>query len=97
TTTTRPPTMTSTTTTLRPTTTTIPGNVPPDCSKAAASPAMPWPPNHQFVNVSVAGVMDSDGDPVAVTITGITQDEPLNGGGEGNTCPDATGVGTATA
>ncbi len=58
---------------------------------------MLWPPNHQFVDVSVVGVTDPDGDSVAVTITGITQDEPLNGGGSGNTCPDATGVGTATA
>ena len=40
---------------------------------------------------------DPDGDPVAITITSITQDEALNGVGEGNTCPDATGVGTATA
>jgi len=58
---------------------------------------MLWPPNHQFVDVSVVGVTDPDGDPVAITITGITQDEALNGVGEGNTCPDASGVGTATA
>ena len=59
---------------------------------------MLWPPNHQFVDVSVVGVTDPDGDPVAITITGITQDEALNVGvGEGNTCPDASGVGTATA
>jgi hypothetical protein len=58
---------------------------------------MLWPPNHKFVDVSVAGVTDPDGDPVAITITSITQDEPLNGGGSGNTCPDVTGVGTATA
>ena len=58
---------------------------------------MLWPPNHQFVDVSVVGVTDPDGDLVTITITGITQDEPLNGGGSGNTCPDATGVGTATA
>src|SRR5207244_779952 len=97
--TTRPPTTTTSTTSAtstRPPTTTIPGNLPPDCSAAAASPAILWPPNHQFVNVSVVGVTDPDGDPVAVTITGIAQDEPLNGGGSGNTCPDATGVGTAT-
>jgi len=58
---------------------------------------MLWPPNHQIITVSVADVTDPDGDPVAITITGITQDEALNGAGEGDTCPDATGVGTATA
>jgi len=49
------------------------------------------------VDVSVVGVTDPDGDPVTITITGISQDEPLNRGGSGNTCPEATGVGTATA
>jgi hypothetical protein len=42
-------------------------------------------------------VTDPDGDTVAITITGVTQDEALNGADEGNTCPDATGVGTTTA
>jgi hypothetical protein len=36
-------------------------------------------------------VTDANGDPVAVTITSVFQDEPLTG------CPDASGVGTATA
>ena len=72
-------------------------NAPPDCSKAVANPSELWPPNHKFVNVSVTGVTDPDGDPAAITITGITQDEPLNGLGDGDTCPDASGVGTAVA
>jgi len=101
TTATAPPTTTasttSTTTTVRPTTTTILGNLPPDCSAAAVAPALLWPPDHKFVNVSVLGVTGPDRDPVPVTITGITQDEALNGVGEGNTCPDASGFGTATA
>ncbi len=79
------------------TSTTTPGNLPPDCSAAAANPAVLWPPNHRFVDVSVAGVTDPDGDPVAITVTGITQDEPVDAGGDGNTCPDASGIGTATA
>lgn len=69
----------------------------PDCSKAVANPSELWPPNHKFVNVSVTGVTDPEGDPVAITITGITQDEPLNGLGDGDTCPDASGVGSAVA
>jgi len=42
-------------------------------------------------------VTDPLGGAVAITITGITQDEPLNGVDDGNTCPDAKGVGTDTA
>lgn len=52
------------------------GSRPPDCSGAAASPAVIWPPNGKMVPVSVLGVTDPDGDPVTIKITGITQDEP---------------------
>lgn len=64
-------------------------NRPPDCSAAVASPAELWPPNHKFVNVTVTGVTDPDGDAVAITVTSVRQDEPLNGLGDGDTCPDA--------
>jgi hypothetical protein len=74
-----------------------PSNRAPDCSKAAPSVATLWPPNHRLVNVSVLGVTDPDGDPVTVTIVGITQDEPVNGLGDGDTSPDGFGVGTAQA
>ena len=40
---------------------------------------------------------DADGDPVTITITGITQDEPTNGLGDGDTSPDGKGIGTSTA
>ena len=72
-------------------------NLPPDCSGAFASVDELWPPNHTFHSVSVEGVTDPDGDPISITITGIRQDEVLNGVGDGNTCPDATGVGSSTA
>jgi hypothetical protein len=64
---------------------------PPVCSGATASPSVVWPPNGKLVPVSIRGVTDPDGDQVDLTVTGITQDEPLTGS------PDATGVGTATA
>jgi hypothetical protein len=48
------------------------------------------------VPVSIVGVTDPDGDPVTITITSVTQDEPLNDLGDGNTCPDATGIGNPT-
>jgi hypothetical protein len=74
-----------------------PSNRPPDCTNAAPSVATLWPPNHRLVNVSVLGVTDPDGDPVTVTIASITQDEPVNGLGDGDTSPDGFGLGTAQA
>ncbi len=56
-----------------------------------------WPPNHKLVPVTIRGVRDPQGDPVTLTITAITQDEPLDGRGDGDTTPDALGVGTSTA
>jgi hypothetical protein len=74
-----------------------PANQPPVCTLAQASPALLWPPNHKLAAVSIVGVADPDGDPVSLTITGITQDEPTNGLGDGDTCPDAFGVGQSQA
>ena len=68
-----------------------------DCTTAFTVPDLIFPPNHRFVPVSVSGVTAPDGVSVTITITGITQDEPLNGDKDGNTCPDADGVGTDTA
>ena len=62
----------------------------PDCSRAVACEPVLWPPNHAFHAVSICGVTDPDsGDVVTITVTSITQDEPTNGRGDGNTCPDA--------
>jgi len=65
------------------------GNLPPVCSNALAFPAVLWTPNHQFVPIIVMGVTDPDGDAVTITVTGATQDEPVNAKGDGNTSPDA--------
>src|SRR5439155_10946413 len=64
---------------------------------ARSSPAEIWPPNHRFVPVSTTHATDPGGTPLSVTVTGITQDEPLNDRGDGNTCPDARGIGSSTA
>jgi hypothetical protein len=74
-----------------------PPNQPPNCDSAFVEPAQIWPPNHHFVPVAIRGVVDPDGDPFTLTITGITQDEPVQGHGSGNTSPDALGVGDETA
>jgi hypothetical protein len=69
----------------------------PDCSAAAPAVATLWPPNHKMVAVAVDGVTDPQGQTAAITIDGITQDEPTDTVGDGDTCPDADGIGTATA
>ena len=70
-------------------------NHPPLCSQAFPSVATLWPPNHKLVNVAISGVTDPEGDPVTIQVTGITQDEPVNGLGDGDTSPDGFGVGTS--
>lgn len=67
-------------------------NESPVCSGAVASPATLWPPNHKMASVSIAGVVDPDGDPVTIAATSIFQDELVKsaGTGSGNTSPDGT-------
>jgi len=74
-------------------------NLPPDCSAASADISELWPPNHKYVGIAVIGVTDPDGDPVTIAIDAITQDEEVNarGMGDGNTAPDAKGLGSETA
>jgi Bacterial Ig-like domain (group 1) len=64
-------------------------NNPPDCSHVTADRNRLWPPNHKLVLVTLSGATDPDGDPVTINVTGVTQDEPLNGLGDGDTSPDA--------
>jgi len=74
-------------------------NRPPDCSEAYATPGCLWPPNHKFVDISIMGVRDPDGDPVTITVLAIFSDEPTatdEGSGGAKHAPDATGIGTDT-
>jgi hypothetical protein len=69
-----------------------------DCSGAALSQGVIWPPNHTMVPENIVGVTtDPSLMPVAITINSIYQDEPVNALGSGNTAPDGTGVNTSTA
>jgi hypothetical protein len=74
-------------------------NQDPNCSGAFPSVSLIWPPNHKLADIEIDGVTDPDGDPVSITITGITQDEPVqeNGSGSGQTSPDGVGIGTSLA
>jgi hypothetical protein len=62
---------------------------PPACYLAKANPAELWPPNHKLLPVDIINVTDPDNDQVTITITGVTQDEPTSGLGDGDTGPDA--------
>jgi hypothetical protein len=74
------------------------GVLPPDCGPGAVVEL--WPPNHHHVEIDleqVAGVTDPNGLPFTIAITAITQDEPVDGNGDGNTVCDGDGVGTSVA
>lgn len=62
---------------------------PPACTLAQATPNIVWPPNHKLLRVAVGGVADPDDSDVTITIVAVTQDEPVNGLGDGDTGPDA--------
>ena len=61
----------------------------PICTSVTGGPDL-WPPNHKLRLITLTGATDPDGDPVTLSVTGVTQDEPLNGLGDGDTSPDAT-------
>jgi uncharacterized delta-60 repeat protein len=67
----------------------VPANLPPDCSAVTANPNTLSPPNHALRAVNLSGATDPDGDTVILTIIAVTQDEPLNGPGDGDKTPDA--------
>jgi hypothetical protein len=69
----------------------------PDCSGAAASAGVVWPPNHTMVSETIVGVTDPFNLPLVIVVTGIMQDESVAATGSGNTSPDGTGIGTSTA
>ena len=75
---------------------TVFSNRPPVCSAATATPRLLWPPNHELVPFSIQNVTDPDGDALAIVITSISQDQPVNDKGDGNTGFDATGVGSSS-
>lgn len=63
-------------------------NNPPNVDHAQPSVASLWPPNHSMVQVSILGVIDTENN-ATIQITGVTQDEPANGNGDGDTAVDA--------
>jgi len=64
-------------------------NASPRCDLGRPSVASLWPPNHKLVPVTILGVADPENSQVTITILDVTQDEPVNGTGDGDTAPDA--------
>ena len=62
----------------------------PDCSGAAASTGVIWPPNHTMVSETIVGVTDPNYPTVTILVTGIMQDESVAALGSGNTSPDGS-------
>jgi Tol biopolymer transport system component len=67
-------------------------NGPPDCSGVAASRPVLATANHRLVPITLDGATDPNGDPVTLSVDGVTQDEPVVGSGD-NTSPDAVDQG----
>ncbi len=67
---------------------------PPSCSGVTADVPSLWPANHKLQLITLSGAKDASGQPIPLTVTGVTQDEPLDGLGDGDTSPDAQ-AGTA--
>ncbi len=63
-------------------------NTPPDVTGAHASINSLWPPDHKMIQVYIAGVIDKENN-AHITINSVTQDEPTNGLGDGDTPIDA--------
>jgi ELWxxDGT repeat protein len=64
-------------------------NQPPVCALAQPSTRLLRRHNHKLVPVSITGVADPDDPDVSLTVTAVTQDEPVRGLGCGDTSPDA--------
>lgn len=72
-------------------------NQAPDTSGARASISEITSVNHKMVPIDILDVVDPEGDPVSIEITGITQDEAVNENGSGKKEIDGQGIGTNQA
>jgi hypothetical protein len=63
-------------------------HTPPNVANAHADVTVLWPPDHKMLAVQILGVVKPSDD--KITITGVTQDEPTNGLGDGDTPIDAS-------
>lgn len=71
-------------------------NQAPNILAAAPTVSLLTDPDHSMQSVGIAGVYDPEGDPFEVTITSVSQDEPIAGLCEEDKFPDAIGTGCPT-
>lgn len=70
-------------------TVTVIDTTPPDIVRLSASPSSLWPPDHKMVPVTVTAVVVDNGDANPfVHIISVSSNQPVNGGGDGDTSPD---------
>jgi hypothetical protein len=62
----------------------------PVCTAGQPSQVVLWPPTHKLLLVEILGVTDPDNLTTTIRVTGVTQDEPIDGLGDGDTSPDAS-------
>jgi len=72
-------------------------NSPPNCSGASASLPIILDNNRDMTAISILNIIDPDLDTVSITITGITQDEPVKRSASDKRFPDGSGIGADTA
>lgn len=68
-------------------------NLPPDVSNAKPTFDQIAKLDGSFEWIGVTGVKDPEGDPVKISITDVTQDEPVSGLSKNDKFPDAMGIG----
>jgi hypothetical protein len=59
----------------------------PNITNISPDPATLWPPNHKMRNVTINYTAVDNCSPVTNSLS-VTSNEPVNGGGDGNTAPD---------
>src|SRR5258706_2876255 len=70
----------------------------PDCTTATANPPTVFASSdHAMQSIAISNIGDADGDPIAITIDAICQDEATNAEGIAAYAIDGSGVGTSTA
>lgn len=67
---------------------TVSDNQPPSITNVSVDPAVLWPPNHKYADVTVSyTATDNSGGTPTVVLT-ITSNEPIEGLGDGDAAPD---------